>query len=690
MVRLCPNTNSLKAELEGKTLIGEYIGNAECMHIVKYDYNTIKFYAIVDNNSGYTCLPPVAAFGFFRKYNLETVSVRKLGCYDKISELYNSLKGVYKEISEQDLENGGEGSVLYFVENDFNGLEVEKLESVIFNKEDNEFDFDLLNHVSSMQRTLVLGKIKTLEYRIIRKIREKAKHITVNEENNIKLQNSFMSQFCDLTEGFVLPKPKDYYVNFYYEIKNRIINLIKSDKIEISSKKHAKIDFNKIIHNFKLDNIPDQKSKYYVPILIETAYSIKLNYSDIAAGLNYQESNQNKIDLLKPNKLYHDYFSFDPSKFSQNKYIYGFIGFAEDRLEEEISLSEFYDSECLSRKFNISMKKQMPKLPELIKKAFNEKRKLIQNIKLNQKAEVIEISPTTQENIIELLNKKITEIGQIEDFVEEEAKKTHKKRIFLILPLGIPGIGKTYLNQFFFNYSQKKGIGFQRIKSDEIRKKCMDAYLKQNSSLTYAEVFKNSAEEANKRFKDELLRKISTAKSFSLIYCDKNFPPKALDSTLYILKHELDSSIEIISIGLFPDSADYVLPNKKFEISYGLLLSCIVRVLKRKNHPTLNGSESNKVGVVLSMFNAYKNFSVKNEKRLSKILKIKFSAEVEDDEFWIKKRIDTILIDLEDHYHYNNEDFSDIAAYAKDLNITETDFTLELEERLDKAINEYQ
>ena len=45
----------LKKDLTGHTIIGEYCGNPDFQHLVKYSEITIYFYALVDNNSEYTC-----------------------------------------------------------------------------------------------------------------------------------------------------------------------------------------------------------------------------------------------------------------------------------------------------------------------------------------------------------------------------------------------------------------------------------------------------------------------------------------------------------------------------------------------------------------------------------------------------------------------------------------------------------
>lgn len=47
----------LRKELNGITMVGEYIGSQEHQHLVKYSRVTIIFYAIIDNYSYESCLP---------------------------------------------------------------------------------------------------------------------------------------------------------------------------------------------------------------------------------------------------------------------------------------------------------------------------------------------------------------------------------------------------------------------------------------------------------------------------------------------------------------------------------------------------------------------------------------------------------------------------------------------------------
>ena len=65
----------LKADLTGKTLIGEYVGSQEHQHLVKYSRVTIIFYAVVENMSSQDCIPCDKAWELFDKWGLDKVAI---------------------------------------------------------------------------------------------------------------------------------------------------------------------------------------------------------------------------------------------------------------------------------------------------------------------------------------------------------------------------------------------------------------------------------------------------------------------------------------------------------------------------------------------------------------------------------------------------------------------------------------
>ena len=53
---------SLKEDLDGVTMVGEYIGSQDHQHLVKYSRVTLIWYAVVSNNSSEDCWPCDQAF----------------------------------------------------------------------------------------------------------------------------------------------------------------------------------------------------------------------------------------------------------------------------------------------------------------------------------------------------------------------------------------------------------------------------------------------------------------------------------------------------------------------------------------------------------------------------------------------------------------------------------------------------
>jgi hypothetical protein len=63
----------LKKDLDGKTLIGEFIGHPSFQHLVKYTRTTIIFYSVVENLKEELCWPPLDSKKLVESYGLDFV-----------------------------------------------------------------------------------------------------------------------------------------------------------------------------------------------------------------------------------------------------------------------------------------------------------------------------------------------------------------------------------------------------------------------------------------------------------------------------------------------------------------------------------------------------------------------------------------------------------------------------------------
>ncbi len=180
---------SLKADAANRTFVGEYIGNSACQHLVKYPRETIIFYAIVDNNSPKICLLPEESYKIFKKHGFDVVKIQQLGVYNDYDRLCDDLEKEYVNVSGKTIREEEEGAVLYMVRR---------------HKEEPKND-----------EILSLSKLKTLEYRLFRKMREKLRNFAQfkTKQTSDVLIEKFIRESKDLCRDLPLPHPIEFYID---------------------------------------------------------------------------------------------------------------------------------------------------------------------------------------------------------------------------------------------------------------------------------------------------------------------------------------------------------------------------------------------------------------------------------------------------------------------------------------------
>ena len=142
--------NKFKAELGNHTLIGESVGDKKREHILVYKERDIIFYGIVNNQKllSENCLSLSKSFEIFKKFNLSYTEISPSPKFNTLEELFAYMNEQYDVVFDKSLQESGEGNVVYF-SCDKNGDESVK----------------------------GLAKLKTFDYRYLRKVREKLKTI---------------------------------------------------------------------------------------------------------------------------------------------------------------------------------------------------------------------------------------------------------------------------------------------------------------------------------------------------------------------------------------------------------------------------------------------------------------------------------------------------------------------------------
>lgn len=188
---------SLKKDLNGFTLVGEYIGSYDHQQIIKYKKEEIKFFACVDHAKMDPCEPPEEAFDFLDYYHLPCWEYKKREGIDSIETLKEILFSLLKEIKSKTVEESHEGEVIYFQDGN---------------------------------KVVSIAKIRSLEFSIFSKLRDKIKSMVHKKKRFTKKElisaiNFEIEQL--VTEPELLQRPLDEYLdliemglNFADELKD--------------------------------------------------------------------------------------------------------------------------------------------------------------------------------------------------------------------------------------------------------------------------------------------------------------------------------------------------------------------------------------------------------------------------------------------------------------------------------------
>lgn len=184
LLKKVKNHDDLKKDLTGRAIIGEYCGNPNHQHLVSYPHITILFYALVDLHGHRTCNALHRAEDLLNKHGLPIVKITPRKECSNRSELIEILQELSKEVAQNTIEEDAEGSVLYF---------------------------EMKGETPEQNEILSLCKLKTLEYRLYRKLREKLKNLLAKELTVEKQMENFKKETHQLCKDYLPPRPLDYY-----------------------------------------------------------------------------------------------------------------------------------------------------------------------------------------------------------------------------------------------------------------------------------------------------------------------------------------------------------------------------------------------------------------------------------------------------------------------------------------------
>ena len=746
--------NKIKEYLDGKTFVGEYVGNQYHQHLIRYMKHTILFFGIVINDSSESSIPIITAFEKFKEFKLDVVPYEYIGIAESFDELCEKLKKLYVKIAESSIIDEEEGSVVY----------LSRTYATSFNSDKKYREEDQI---------LTLFKLKTWEYRVYRKLREKIKNNLLDQNfysDSRRKISQFFEELRTMLQGFNLPMP----FQFYYKVAETAFDFANfyKDKFKNENNKDGEldlhgsyIDFVETIHSIVDDTVNLKsriisqnnimtydylirnalKQRKIIEIIIfappcylsqEFLKEISLKFQIEILNSFIDESSYANID--KDIIIYHiNMHNFrNVNKLGENKYIFAFgmnseeIEKSEKKLVENMSnplfisynknksllpfikvgdkeqerkeLFKYYESE--SNKYISNLKNNFPeqikifdkfqeeKIPEYLKEIMDIISKIKENIKnLNINEENIQketfyVNTTnllnntpdkTEKNkikrskyynsdIISLYEEHINPYEELkENFMSELEIRIRKekenaelrtetgsniKRIIILIPMTIPGNGKTFFIKQLKEIIEKYGIKFYSIGSDLIRRKIMDNIMRKNRNILEKEAFEKSGKPANFQFEKELVETFeeiykSDIKD-SIIYIDKNHPPNAINRSTEpirkFLRNQIKSSfkLDLQFVALIPDCINEFRFGDNFNsfipFSLSYFIQCYLRVKHRNDHPTLNGNTQNLINIFGIFISNFINVSLKENniimlQKLNRAIKLPFTDEIEEE-----------------------------------------------------------
>ena len=236
--------NKIKDYLDGKTFVGEYVGNQYHQHLIRYMKHTILFFGIVINDSCDSSIPILQAFEKFKEFKLDVVPYEYIGIADSFDELCVKLRNLYVKIAESSIIDEEEGSVVY----------LSRTYASQFNSDKSYREED---------KILSLFKLKTWEYRVYRKLREKIKNNLLDQNfyaDSRRKISQFFEELRTMLQGFNLPMP----FQFYYKVAETAFDFANYYKDKFKNDNNIKgefdlhgsyIDFIETIHSIVDDTV---------------------------------------------------------------------------------------------------------------------------------------------------------------------------------------------------------------------------------------------------------------------------------------------------------------------------------------------------------------------------------------------------------------------------------------------------
>ena len=253
-----PQIEAIKECLGEYTIVGEYVGNQTYQHLVKYERQGFLFYALVNKTTSEEALNPRDAFAKIKALGLQTVLYKEHPVCNTWIDLNNKLKELYREVKESSIETREEGVVLYLVK----------------------------RYNNSKEELVSLCKLKTLEYQIYRKLREKLRGMGDKKHTRSEIETKFQEEVKTLVGDSKLPQEH----SFYFEVAKRAFDFAEKGEEVMHLIFGQYVSFLSIMVYCTVNSVPFSLGFFDKPVISDLYSTPWSKYTELKKKLKINES----------------------------------------------------------------------------------------------------------------------------------------------------------------------------------------------------------------------------------------------------------------------------------------------------------------------------------------------------------------------------------------------------------------
>jgi len=629
--------------LSSHTIIGEYCGNPDLQHLVRYDSEKLSFFGMVIKKSVSACVAPQIALAQLSSLGLSCVGLSSGVPNKSMRSFATALVEHARKVAASPVKTYGEGLVLYF---------------------------------QSAHKVLGICKLKTLEYRYFRKLREKLKQFLNNKLDKEKLLKRYRVECVELKSqgNFDLAKPLDYYLGIAEmaceiakkckvssdNISSQFIDFLETAERCFLSKKRQEIskEINTFVnrHNHKIN-----ECKVGAQIIIIAPpgfinfkevrkYSEELGFN-FSYGHKIEETENNLIKICTPHMLeghsfedgediYYVYLSIKEeeiidiiSKSISEEYSKININQVTDH-DERLYLNLVFNSDFTKNaiksaiQLNLELQKSrkapsfvdipisyasgLTNNPPSYRFNYSELDLILTGIlkeHKNKKKEGIFTGRDSTNDIQEISDDFEVEENNAKENIDESNQQKKDNYVLVIAFYALSSIGKTHFIELLMNQAEKSGINSFVVSSDECSKIQLQKLrsIKANQNLSEEVMFKKCKSGSKKLFFDQIFACIGKLKPGNNILILDKVMNSGVDINIIADSIPMEYAYEFAAI--FPKTTNigFKYGSKKVPFSASLITNICFRSLNRKEHPVIIGTDERKLLITLSFVKLYEN-----------------------------------------------------------------------------------